>query len=1091
MSRYLKDIRHARHLICLRCPSYGSQTLRRRFSQSGNCQWLFTSSNSLSCPNRGRPVFQSTSSFSATYYEVAKSITTSRTSKSTKRKLAKPLSYGDSIEQGLVVTDNSGADVDALAEVAANDRVDKIYPTVLQEAKTNMERLPNCVLLTRVGSFYELYFHQADEYAPLLNLRLAKKKTAQGPVSMAGFPFMHLDRYLKVLVQELRKYVAISEEFPNTHAKVGNANQGIANSDPQVLELQEIEDSQSGKTNNMYIRKVCRIITPGTLIDEKFLDPTQNNYLLAVSFRERPPANAQSNEIDGGDDEKLHIGLAWLDFSTGDFQTQISSSATILSDLARISPNEILLSKSTPSAENAYRQIQEQQYFITYEDFPELIMSPELSFDLSDDELQAQRRKFLSTWAGHFDGESFESGDVSKLEYDELSACNAVLHYVNKMLPETNIKLQSPVRRLPVDNMLIDANSLRALEIKKTLRDQLTSGSLLNTIKRTVTKSGTRLLADWLSSPSTSIVTINQRQNLVQIFLNDKHFHEMVILYLKRTHDSSRAVQKLTLGRGNADDMLGLLQSIQYTAKLRTLVEEYLHSKVTEDRSVSESLRVLQERLIDLSDLEKLISDAFDRDMVIRHLTGEEKKEAESLMYLEAKNDMDNFSSIGKAPKKKPPTRKGAPIETMEIMKRNASRTLSKLHKSLDECINLRDGLERELRTLLGSTLDLRWSPSLGYYIHASGKDIARFEEIETEHGNTTARCIISRKNTRSYHLDKWTVIGNRIDSFKMLIRLEERKIFQSVRQRVLEQIGNIRRNARVLDELDVVCSFATLARERKLVRPILHNGIAHNVIGGRHPTVEYGLQEKGVSFVPNDCFLGNAERLWLITGPNMGGKSTFLRQNALISILAQAGSYVPANFAEIGIVDQIFTRVGSADNLYRDESTFMVEMLETANILKRASSRSFVIMDEIGRGTTPVEGLAVAYGCLHHLYYVNRSRTLFATHFHDLAEMIQDLPHAGCYCTDLKEDENGGVYFMHKLRRGVNHRSHALHIAKLAGVPSGAINVAERALLKLENLHVEDGEELENAGDNRESEVDGEVHEKMSKNDAAYAFGD
>ncbi|KAK9240625.1 muts domain V-domain-containing protein [Lipomyces kononenkoae] len=1100
MSRHLKDIRPARHLIGLSSTSarnnqsigtvYGRQALRRRSTESGHRQRHFISNNSRSFPQRARPVFSSASRCSTTYYETAKSITTARSSKSTKPKVAKPLPYDDSIEQGLVVTADSPADIDALADVAANDKIDKIYPTVLHEAKANMERLPNCVLLTRVGSFYELYFHQADEYAPLLNLRLAKKKTAQGPVSMAGFPFMHLDRYLKVLVQELQKYVAISEEFPNINARVGNANLGVAISDPAISELQGLEDSRSGKTNNMYIRKVCRIITPGTLIDEKFLDPTQNNYLLAVSWRERPQTDAQSNEIDGGDDERFHIGLAWLDFSTGDFQAQTSSSATILSDLARISPNEILLNKSMQSAQKIFRQIQDQQYFITYENFPEMGRSSEQSFDLSDDELQAERRKFLSAWAGHFDGEGFASGDLSRLEYDELCACNAVLHYVNKMLPGTNIKLQSPERRLPMDNMLIDANSLRALEIKKTLRDQLTSGSLLNTIKRTVTKSGTRLLADWLSSPTTSLVTIDQRHNLVQIFLNDKHLHEMVILYLKRTHDSSRAVQKLTLGRGNADDMLGLLQSIEYTAKLRTLIEGYLQSTAIEDPSVSESLRVLLERIIDLSDMERLISNAFDRDLVIRHLTAEEKKEAESLMYLEAKNDIDSFNSIVKAPKKKPQTRKGAPIETMEIMKRNASRTLSRLHKSLDECVTLRDGLERELRTLLGPTLDLRWSPSLGYYVHASGKDMARFEETETEHGNTTARCIVSRKNTRSYHLDKWTVIGNRIDSYKMLIRLEERKIFQSVRQSVLEHIANIRRNARVLDELDVVCSFATLARERKLVRPVLHNGIAHNVIGGRHPTVEYGLQERGISFVPNDCFLGSAERLWLITGPNMGGKSTFLRQNALISILAQAGSYVPANFAEIGIVDQIFTRVGSADNLYRDESTFMVEMLETANILKRATSRSFVIMDEIGRGTTPVEGLAVAYGCLHHLYYVNRSRTLFATHFHDLAEMIQNLPHAACYCTDLKEDENGGFYFMHKLRRGVNHRSHALHIAKLAGVPSGAIHVAERALYKLEKLHVGGGEEFQNPGD-RESEVDGEVHEKVSKYDSAFAFGD
>ncbi|KAK9247081.1 muts domain V-domain-containing protein [Lipomyces tetrasporus] len=1087
--------------VCFRSPSAlnyrpsriarGCDALKRRSIRSALCQWLLFSNISLArlnCRLRVTPI----SFCGSRYYTTEKPMATARSSKTTNRRKSKASYYSDSLEQGLLVTEDSQADIDALLHVADDDKVDKNYPTVLHDAKNNMERLPNCVLLTRVGSFYELYFHQAEEYAPLLNLRLAKKKTAHGPVSMAGFPFMHLDRYLKVLVQELHKYVAISEEFPNVNAKSGTSHKTATNSDPTTLELGNFDDPDSARTkNNMYIRKVCRIITPGTLIDEKFLDPTQNNYLLAISLRQRSPPQLRSDGIEDPEADKFHIGLAWLDFSTGDFLTQVSSSATITSDLARISPNEILLDKRLKSGieQKLFSQIEEQQYFITYENFPETGRSPKVSSDLNDDELLTERGKFLSEWSGYFEGEGLELARLSKLEYDELSACNALLYYVKEMLPGTRIKLQAPVRRIPVDNMLIDASSLRALEIKKTLRDQLTSGSLLNTIKRTVTKSGTRLLSDWLSSPATSIATIHQRQDLIQTFLNDKHLHEMVILYLKRTHDTNRVLQRLSLGRGDAEDMLGLLQSIKNTARLRAMLEEHVQTNAAENSSASKGLGVLLGRLTDLSDLEELISGAFDQDMVIRHLSAEEKREAETLMYMEAKDGLGSVLPIEKAPKRKPQTRKGAPIETMEIMKRNASRTLLRLHKSLDEGIIARDQLEKDLRNHLGPSLDLRWSPALGYYVHASGKDIAGFEGTETIHGNTTARCIISRKNTRSYHLDEWTVIGNRIDSYKVLIRFEERKIFHSIRQTVLERTSHIRRNARVLDELDVACSFTTLAHERKLVRPVLHNGIAHNVIGGRHPTVEYGLQEKGVSFVPNDCFLGAAERLWLITGPNMGGKSTFLRQNALMNILAQVGSFVPASFAELGIVDQIFSRVGSADNLYRDESTFMVEMLETANILNNATSRSFVIMDEIGRGTTPIEGLAVAYGCLHHLYHVNQSRTLFATHFHDLAEMIKDLPHAACYCTDLKEDENGVFYFIHKLRRGVNHRSHALHVAKLAGVPSAAIDVAEKALCKLENSQLGGNEVVPSRCDGK-SEACRVLHAKMSDSDPTFATG-
>ena len=276
--------------------------------------------------------------------------------------------------------------------------------------------------------------------------------------------------------------------------------------------------------------------------------------------------------------------------------------------------------------------------------------------------------------------------------------------------------------------------------------------------------------------------------------------------------------------------------------------------------------------------------------------------------------------------------------------------------------------------------------------------------------------------------------MGGNIDRVKFQIRAEEQRVFQELRERVVFQLVRLRRNAAVLDELDIACSFAVLAQEQGFVRPVLDLSMDHKIVGGRHPTVKLGLEEQGRAFVSNDCFLGEKERVWFITGPNMAGKSTFLRQNALISILAQVGSFVPADHAEIGLVDRIFTRVGSADNLYRDESTFMVEMLETAAILNQATSRSFVIMDEIGRGTTPEDGIAVGYACLHHLYYKNQCRVLFATHFHALADMSKDFEKLGCYCTDVAEGPDGAFSYVHRLQKGVNRQSHALKVARLAG---------------------------------------------------------
>jgi DNA mismatch repair ATPase MutS len=253
-----------------------------------------------------------------------------------------------------------------------------------------------------------------------------------------------------------------------------------------------------------------------------------------------------------------------------------------------------------------------------------------------------------------------------------------------------------------------------------------------------------------------------------------------------------------------------------------------------------------------------------------------------------------------------------------------------------------------------------------------------------------------------------------------------------------------------VLDQLDVACAFAMLAIDKNFVRPVLNANTAHHIVAGRHPVVEAGLGEQGRKFVPNDCLLGENERIWLITGPNMAGKSTYLRQNALISILAQTGSFVPAEYAEVGLVDKIFSRVGSADNLYQDQSTFMVEMLETAQILKEATPRSFVIMDEVGRGTTPEDGVAVGYACLHHLYHINQSRTLFATHFHALADMTKDFEKLGCYCNDVAEEGDGRFSYVHRLRRGVNRQSHALKVARVAGIPEEAIAVAAHVLQRL-----------------------------------------
>lgn len=381
------------------------------------------------------------------------------------------------------------------------------------------------------------------------------------------------------------------------------------------------------------------------------------------------------------------------------------------------------------------------------------------------------------------------------------------------------------------------------------------------------------------------------------------------------------------------------------------------------------------------------------------------------------------------------------------IMRRDASPTLSSLHDALEHLLVEKSDMTRYLRATTDiPTLTLKWTPGLGHIVHVKG---TKANQKALEDIGVT-KTVSSSKSTRSFYLPTWSRLGARIDQAKLRIRAEEKLIFEDLRQNVIRNLVKLRRNAAVLDELDVACSFATLAQEQQFVRPVLNAGTSHKIVGGRHPTVKLGLEEQGRSFVSNDCFIGDEERIWLITGPNMAGKSTFLRQNALITILAQVGSFVPAAHAEIGVVDQIFSRIGAADDLFRDQSTFMVEMLETAAILKQASSRSFVIMDEVGRGTTPEDGTAVSFACLHHLYNLNRCRTLFATHFHALADMTQDFENLGRYCTDIREDPSSGAFsFVHKLKKGVNRQSHALKVARLAGLPESAIDTARDVLRK------------------------------------------
>ncbi|KAJ5085700.1 DNA mismatch repair protein Msh1 [Penicillium argentinense] len=902
---------------------------------------------------------------------------------------------------------------------AYDDGVDDApqYPTVVQGHRNNMQKFKNCVVLTRVGGFYELYFEQAEEFAPLLGMKLATKKTSAGPVPMAGFPFFQLDRYLKMLVQDLNKYVAISEEF-----------------------APEVED-KARSNGLMFDRKVARIITPGTLIDEKFIDPSENNFLLAIyldvpSLEEKFRNNVRdlsSQHILSSVSQS--VGLSWLDLSTGDFFTQLTTMQMLPSAITRIGAREILVDQKVQDLIGQELQllVGHEHRLVTFFQFPE-------TFDP------------MTQWEPMLEAPIPKETHAS-FTAEEVAAGYSLLEYIRLQLQGLNLKLQPPRRRHLDESMSIDRNSLRGLEILETARDGFGKGSLLHAVRRTSTKSGARLLRDRLTSPSTSRQVINERLDLVSVLMANEDLRDSVVQLLKRSYDAQRLVQKFALGKGDPDDLICLSRAIEASKGVRQVLTDHERLLCSTSTDAKRSLSSMIARLhLDgpIALAEKILA-AIDEEGLLQKQRIEESTatEAANLAQEVTLNEgtSNDLATLPKKVRTKSSDRSASldsdpSLVDTWIMRRDASDILNELHAEIERLWGDKASLTQHLRDSVGSSaLNLKWTPGLGHICHVKGAKVS--QEALEELGVT--RNVSSTKSTRSFYLPAWTELGNTMESVRVKIRQEEQAIFEHLRREVIVNLVKIRRNAAVMDELDVACSFATLAQEQQMVRPILNDGTSHRIVGGRHPTVKLGLEEQGRSFVSNDCFLGDQERIWLITGPNMAGKSTFLRQNALITILAQVGSYVPAAYAEIGIVDQIFSRIGAADDLFRDQSTFMVEMLETAAILKQATPRSFVIMDEVGRGTTPEDGTAVSFACLHHLHYHNQSRTLFASHFHSLADMTRPFEHLERYCTDVKEMPSGAFSFVHRLRKGVNRESHALKVAQLAGLPRETLDLARR----------------------------------------------
>ncbi|KAK2461757.1 hypothetical protein APHAL10511_006220 [Amanita phalloides] len=840
-----------------------------------------------------------------------------------------------------------------------------------QEILDNLNQFPHCLLLTRVGQFYESYFDQAAEIARLLNIKLTTRKWSGQRVFMCGFPLMQLDKYLKILVQHNKRFVSLCEEFPR-YSENG---------------VKEFE------------RRVVRIVTPGTLIDEPFLNPYENNYLLSVSAT---------------DDVSPHspIGLAWMDVSTGEFFSERSTCDQFSDELARIKPKEVVLDDKLRS----------------------VLKHPIV---LALNEVDACVSYIQSSPATHTVA---EEASLSTCEIISIELLHA---YLRANLLDYMPPTSSPEREIGHNRMQIDSHTVRALEIRESMSEGGTKGSLLSSIKRTTTSSGTRLLTRWLCSPSTSLSEIYARQSLVALFYARPHFRADLKRALKDVEDVGRISQKFLLGRGDFNDLLALSKTIHVWSNIRLRIEEEKRLEMAECHDFKgddwNNIFTLVSRMAALDDLSNKIVNAID-DVGASPEGPRPVIEFPSVTTDPAMSESASQFCSGKW-----------------LIRQSFSEKIRSLHTRLKELIDQRGRLERDLQCVYNApSLSLRASPAHGVHIHLAK---AKRDRVKLDDASDFVS-IAESATTKCYFNKEWSQLGGQIAATNMALIDAEKEAFELLRTEVNLQATALRRNASILDELDVVLGFADLAIEMNLVKPVLTTDTSFKVIDGRHPMVELGLLTSGRVFMPNSVDMMSESRLHIITGPNMAGKSTFLRQVALIAIMAQIGSFVPANSAVIGIVDKLFSRIGARDDLFRDRSTFMVEMLETADILRRATPRSLVIMDEVGRGTTVRDGLAIAFATVHHLSLHNKCRVLFATHFHELADMLNypdhqtEGPHGHVrfFCTDVHETDDDCFAYSYRLRPGVNRDSHGLKVAQLAGMPLTAVQVAKKALVWLNN---------------------------------------
>ncbi|KPV73609.1 uncharacterized protein RHOBADRAFT_54808 [Rhodotorula graminis WP1] len=867
--------------------------------------------------------------------------------------------------------------------------------TALEKAvRSYLADYPDALLLIQVGSFFESYFEQAKSVAKLLGIKLTSKSFGKGvnkvPHPFCGFPLFQLGKHVSALVESGHK-VVIVEEF-----------------------------KEAGVDSPVTARKVTRVVTPGTGVDEAFVDLDQSNFVLALG-------------VAGGSSVRDEIGLAYRDISTGASFTRVSKLSTLRDDIHLVRPKEVVVDERLRDTKLGGRILE----LLEGERLREGIMLSETSTDAVP--------------------------SSSTAVPSPSSAAEAVLlSYLASTLPTTPPPRTRAKHVDPATVMQMDATTLKSLEVRESLRGGV-RGSLLGAVKRTVTPGGHRLLIERLCAPSTDLPTIHTRLSLVSAFLSPTGApttRSYLRALLRTLDDTPRLLQRLALRRAHpAHDLLGLKRTMRALEVVRAELDA-LGPDVVPDDEARSAVRGLAEQLGAYDVLANEIDAAIDEDALSAR---EEQAERAAALAAElgeraASRAMMETSATGGSARDEGDGESLWGEAQAWVIRPDFSSSLARLHGDLASLREQAASLQDQLRTRYKSkNLTLKVAQRVGPAVHIFVRDGVK--EIDKD----PAALVHQKTNsTRLYVNRDWAMLHRKITDAEQRIQNLEIEATQVLVARVLESYDSLLQTADALAELDVVMGFAEVAEENGWVRPEVDTSSSLEIVAGRHPTVENALVAQMRSFTPNsvtfrhlDDFDDEPSVIHVLTGPNMAGKSTFLRQTALICVLAQAGSHVPAERATIGVCDRVYSRVGARDELDRDRSTFMIEMDEATTILENATSRSLVLLDELGRGTSPIDGLAIAYAALEHLAHVNRSRTLFATHYHRLGALLGydgardegaratgEWEGVEFWCTDVEEREDD-VRYVHTIRRGLNHDSAGLVIARLAGMPSRAIQTA------------------------------------------------